>query len=180
MDIFSHAGWGYAAVRFKGKPMARWGALLGAAPDLFAFGPFYLEKFFKKGWSAFALFSNRDPNIWRVGGPSLSPEILESYDRFYVYTHSLVILLGGAILFWFIFKRYRVWLWLALPYALHIVMDIPTHERYQTPFLYPISKFTIQGVSWGRPYIFFPNIIALISVHIWLCRRYRSKESTNK
>ena len=50
--------------------------------------------------------------------------------------------------------RWRRLAWLAVPYALHVLMDIPTHERYQTQPLYPLSSWSVQGVSWADPRIF--------------------------
>ena len=55
-------------------------------------------------------------------------------------------------------------------------MDIPTHERFQTPFLYPFSSWTFQGIRWSHPLIFWPNWAALIGVHVYLTLRYRRKE----
>ncbi len=40
---------------------------------------------------------------------------------------------------------------LAWPF-IHILMDIPGHTRFLTPFLYPVSKFTVHGLfEWWHP-----------------------------
>ena len=89
MDTFSHAAWGYAALHRRAG-LAWWGALAGAAPDLLWFVPSTVERIVTHGWSA-ALVS-RDGRIWRADGPPLPPELVDAYFRYYVYTHSLVLL----------------------------------------------------------------------------------------
>jgi hypothetical protein len=143
MDTFSHAAWGYATL--NRQPRLRWwGALAGAAPDLLWFVP----------------------RIWRADGPPLPPELVESYFRYYVYTHSLVLL--GVVTAMLVATRWRRYAWLAIPYALHIVMDIPTHERYQTQPFYPLSSWHFDGLTWADPRIFWPNTLALVVVYAWI------------
>lgn len=167
MDVVSHAAWGYALLHGRGRSWAWAGAAAGAAPDLLFFIPSRVEQIIGKGTLALTLGS--EPGIWRSDGPPLPPELVEAYSRYYTKTHSLVILALACLLV-LILKR-RSYLWLALPYAFHILLDIPTHERYLTPFLYPIREWTVQGLSWTDPRIFFPNLAGLIGVHIWLIRK---------
>jgi membrane-bound metal-dependent hydrolase YbcI (DUF457 family) len=170
MDTVSHAAWGYATLRWKGKKEAWAGAIAGAAPDLLFYIPFQIERAIRYGGFNMTVRSNK-PEMWREGGPPLPPDFIDAYNHYYVFTHSFVIVAAVLGILWLLKKRW--WLWLAIPYCLHILMDIPTHERYQTPFLFPISTFTIQGISWSHPLIFWPNWIALIALHIWLWKRYR-------
>lgn len=172
MDTLSHAAWGYASVRFKGSRKASLGAIAGAAPDLFYFLPSKIDQIWQKGWSGLTV--GREPGIWRADGPPLPPELVEAYHRYYVYTHSLVVLAAVALVFYL--AGWRRWLWLILPPALHIVMDLPTHERYLTPIFYPISEWTIEGISWADPRIFWPNVTLLILTHLLLWRKYRGQE----
>lgn len=170
MDVVSHAGWGYAALRWRGQKTAWWGALAGAAPDLLTFVPPMVERVSEHGWEGLSHRGPRNPGVWRTGGPPLPQDLVDVYNTYYVYTHSLVVLalvLAAVCLF-----RRRQFLWFGIPYALHILMDIPTHERFQTPFLYPLSLWTFEGVSWGHPLIFWPNWVALIGVHVYLVLRY--------
>ena len=169
MDIVSHAAWGYAALRWRGPKAARIGALSGAGPDLLYFLPSKVEQIVQTGWSALLL--ERRPGIWRADGPALPPELVEAYHDYYVYTHSLVIAGLVAAALWALLDR-RQWLWLLLPYCLHIVMDLPTHERYLTPIFYPLSTWTFSGISWSDPVIFVPNLVALAVVHTWTWWRY--------
>jgi hypothetical protein len=51
-------------------------------------------------------------------------------------------------------------------------MDIPTHERYLTPFLFPLSRWTVEGYAWSRPPLLWANWSALILVYAFLIWRY--------
>lgn len=172
MDTLSHAGWGYATLHAK-PGLAWWGALAGAAPDLLFFIPSRIENVFKTGWAGLTVGS--EPGIWRADGPPLPPELVEAYYRYYVYSHSLVLLALATALVWAI--GLRRWTWLAAPYALHILMDIPTHERFQTQPLFPLSSWSMQGLTWGDPRIFWPNVIALV-ITLALVARSRRPDTT--
>ena len=168
MDVVSHALWGYAALH-RHADVRRWGALAGAMPDLLWFVPSTIERVAARGWSAVATGSDR--HIWRADGPPLPPDLVSAYFKYYIYTHSLVVL--GAITAAVLLSRWRRWAWLAVPYALHILMDIPTHERYQTRPLHPLSSWQFDGLSWADPRIFWPNVVALAVVYAWLIARGR-------
>ena len=168
MDTFSHAAWGYATV-YGRTGLVWWGALAGAAPDLLWFIPSGVEGFMDHGWRGLTM--GRDPAIWRADGPPLPPDLVESYYRYYVYSHSLVLL--GIVTAVLLLTRWRQWAWLAVPYALHILMDIPTHERYQTQPFYPLTSWHVNGLTWTDPRIFWSNVAALVLVYVWILRRRR-------
>ena len=174
MDTFSHAGWGYVVSKRKG--MAWWGALAGAMPDLLFFIPSRIELWIESGWSR-AVNLGGEPGMWRTGGPPLAPELVEAYWRYYVWTHSLVMLAlaTGAIAL----TRFRRWCWLAVPYALHILMDLPTHERYEGRPFYPLSDWYFIGVSWGDPRILFANYLAL-AIALWLVSRRQKPRAVSR
>jgi len=56
---------------------------------------------------------------------------------------------------------------------LHILLDIPTHsyQFYPTPFLWPLSDWTLGGFSWGTPWFLIPNYAAIILIFILLRRK---------
>ena len=164
MDTLSHTAWGYATLRWRGPKEGWLGALAGAGPDLLYFIPSRIEQVVERGWSALTV--GRDPAIWRSDGPPMPPELVEAYHRYYVYTHSLVIL--ALVLLVFLLFRRRSWCWFVVPYGLHILMDLPTHERYLTPIFYPLSRWSFEGISWTDPRIFWPNLVALILVYAWI------------
>jgi hypothetical protein len=168
MDTFSHAGWGFAAL-YARRSLAWWGALAGAMPDLLFFIPSRVEGFIEKGRAG--LTAGSEPGVWRADGPPLPPELVEAYYRYYVKTHSL-LLLGVAVVL-LILTGKRKWAWLAVPYGLHILMDIPTHERYQTQPFWPLSSWSFEGLTWGDPRIFWPNVILLAAALVFAARRRR-------
>jgi hypothetical protein len=174
VDTLSHGLWGIATLR-GARPESRagqrqrtipwWmGALAGAGPDLLFFIPSRVEQWIVTGSPA--LKTSADAGIWREGGPPLPPELVWAYGRYYVKTHSLVLLALVVIALWAAGKRR--WTWLAIPYALHILMDIPTHERYRTQPFWPLSSWQFLGLSWADPRIFFPHLAVLIGVYLWL------------
>ena len=161
MDIFSHALWGFGIIRWRRE--AKWGAFFGVLPDILTFLPLmaYL----------------------RLAYPELpygkSPHYLtqEFFTLIYNTMHSFVTL--GIVFFavwWLRGKRifYPLFAWFL--HILHISMDIPTHsgEFYPTKFLYPITNFHVNGISWGRWEIILPDLLALLAVYGWYF--YRKKQ----
>ena len=151
MDIFSHALWGFWIIRWRRE--AKWGAFFGILPDILTFLP--LMVYLKLA----------HPEL-HYGKPPLdvTPEI---FFQIYSIMHSFVT--WGIVFFavwWFRGKQafYPLYAWL-----LHICMDIPTHsgDYYPTKFLYPLTNFYINGISWGRWEIFLPDIVALLAVYGW-------------
>ncbi len=178
MDIFSHAAWGVASLRAAPKDTPAgaserripwWGAALaGAAPDLFWAGALMVQRLLDLGTPPPAASPG---NVWRADGPPLPTYLVEAYERYYIKSHSLVLLGMACAVVWF--SGRRRWLWLAVPYALHILIDMPTHERYQTQPLWPLSSWRMQGIAWLDPRIFFPNVALLLGIYLWLWRTRR-------
>ena len=155
MDIASHGLWGGIAFGRKNKK-SFWAAFLfGILPDFLAFGPFFIGTFF--GFYKWPRFGPEPPD------PSLIPSFV---GQVYNITHSLIIFAAVFLIIWLILKRpvYEMLAW-----GLHILVDIPTHSYrfFPTPFLWPISDLKVDGVGWGHPYIFFPNIALLILLYLW-------------
>ncbi len=156
MDIFSHGLYGGAAFGRKSKKNYWLALLFGMGPDLLAFGPFFLINFFKfESWFG-GKFGPPDPTT--------IPNFVHSV---YNATHSLIIYALFFGLLWWLGKKSFAKLTLAWP--LHILVDIPTHsaEFFPTPFLWPVSDFFIDGISWARPIIFIPNVIIILAIYIY-------------
>ncbi|KKP62770.1 MAG: hypothetical protein UR56_C0005G0016 [Candidatus Roizmanbacteria bacterium GW2011_GWC2_34_23] len=69
----------------------------------------------------------------------------------YGSSHSFVIAFIVIWIVYYITKKFHSEM-LAWPF-LHILMDIPGHTYFQTPFLYPLSNFSIHGFfSWTDKY----------------------------
>jgi hypothetical protein len=144
-------------------------ALAGAAPDLLWFVPAKVEQVARRGWAG--LLIGREPGIWKADGPPLPADLVIAYERYYVYTHSLAVLGVACALAWWLGRRR--WLWLAVPYALHIAMDVPTHERFIPQPFFPFSSWQCQGLTWTDPRIFWPNVAGLAVVYGWVWHRGR-------
>jgi len=149
MDIFAHFFWTYAIFHKTKKPWIA--ALFGILPDLLSFGVlFVINMFTGKG------FMRGPPN------PDLVPSfVTQSYN----YTHSLIIILTIILIIYFLTKNFYVFF---LGWPLHILIDIPSHTSriFPTPFLFPISTYTFNGISWANPTFMKLNYLSLILVYL--------------
>ncbi len=165
MDIISHGLWGGIAFGKKSRKSFLGALFFGVAPDLFSFGPVFISAFLGiTAWPAPRLEPPQD---------ALIPSYVHSL---YQITHSIIIFLAVFLLIAILLRRP---LWEMLAWGLHILMDIPTHsyQFFPTPFLWPISKFQVDGIPWGHPEIFLPNIAALIVLYTWFFIKKRRGET---
>lgn len=174
MDTFSHAAWGFATLRWRGSRPAWLGVVAGASPDLLFYLPYSVEQARAEGFRS--LFLTGSFNMWKTGGPPLPPILAAAYTKYYIYSHSLVLL--TAVLLLLFTLRQRSWLWLGIPYGLHILMDIPTHERFAVQPFFPLSDWAFVGLTWGDPRIFWPHLILLIGTLLWVRKKYGSTRTT--
>lgn len=160
MDIFSHGLWGGAAFGRRSRGDYFLVFVLSVLPDVLAEGVMFSLAFLKL-----------------EGMPSLKdghPDILDFpvyAQNLYNMTHSLIVFLVFFFIVWFVRKRplYPLAAW-----ALHIIIDIPTHslELFPTPFLWPISDYRFDGIGWNNPIIMVPNLILLAAIYgIWIYRK---------
>jgi len=149
MDTLSHGLWGSLAFGRRGKKSFWLAFCFGAAPDVFSFGPFFAGSFF--GFFSRPPFSSTPPP------ESAIPSFVHLLYR---PTHSLIIFAAAFLLIWLIRQKP---LWEMAAWGLHVLSDIPFHEHrfFPTPFLWPVSSLTVDGWSWGNPWIFFSNIALL-------------------
>lgn len=150
MDNISHGLWAILLVRGIFNKGQLWLAfLIGVLPDIIPLGIPFIQ----------FVFSGARPSEESLYN-------LPAYVHFlYAITHSLIIMVMVFLLIYLIKKKIYIWM---LGWPLHILIDIPTHSKefFPTLFLYPISNFTINGINWGNPYIFFPNWILLTILFI--------------
>jgi len=163
MDIISHGLWGGIAFGRKNPRNYLAAFLIGVSPDIFSFGIFWIARLL--GFGGGIVSVERHPD------PSLIPQYVQSL---YNITHSFIIFAFVFFLVWFFLKKPY---WPLGAWFLHILIDIPSHSFafFPTPFLWPVSDFKIDGIGWGNPIIFFPNVIILILLYatFW----YRKKSS---
>ncbi len=151
MDFISHGLWGSVLFGRSDKEAFFWSLFIGMAPDVFSFGPYIVGTWL-------GIFPHPD---WSSGRHPESLEIPFFTHIAYDITHSLIIFLGVVFLFYYFREKM---FWPLGAWGFHILLDIPFHDAkfFPTPFLWPISSYTFDGVSWGHPYIFYPNVILLI------------------
>jgi len=166
MDIFSHGLYGGVAFGRKSKKDYITALLFGIGPDLFSFGIFFLSVFL-------------GIDSWPEGNmtPPGAKVIPEYIHYLYGITHSFFIyVLFFALLLWFGKKSLA---WLTFGWPLHILIDIPTHSNgfFPTPFLWPLSDYSFNGIPWTKPIIFIPNITVLILLYsYWYFKRKRKSK----
>jgi len=159
VDTLAHGLWGGAGFYAGGKRKFAVAVMLGMAPDLLSFGPFFATRL---GWLKSGLLGEG------FGPPPLSslpPYVFHAYNL----THSLVVwtLLFG--LFWIVLRR-PPWIWLA--WGLHILCDIPTHDTryFPTPYLWPFPTPFVDGIRWATPWFMAANYSALTAVYFAVFR----------
>jgi hypothetical protein len=183
MEILAHTLWTTAAarkanavVKKKGKLYklsVAWTAFWGIFPDLFAFSLPFFYSFWKvvSGQQDFGSFSTRH-------------QVADGFNlahTLYQYSHSLVIWALVFLIVWALLRRPP---WVLFGWALHILIDIPTHSLafFPTPFLFPISKFVFPyGVAWSTTWFMIANYCTLAL--LWgsiLYNKYRRKKNFGK
>jgi len=170
MDIVSHGLWGGMAFG-RASRKAFWAAFaFSVAPDLLAFGPHFVASV----WDSLA--GNGGPPI----GPRHGYANVPSYIfGIYNVTHSLVVFVVAFSLAWA--TRRQPW-WPLGAWGLHVLMDIPTHSTrfFPTPFLWPLSDYSVDGISWGRPLILVPDLVLLAGLYLWYFGIYRRRTRNTK
>ncbi len=187
MDVFAHTLWTNALfyTKYKNQRRMRYlAAFFGVAPDLIGFTPLFIYMIVSGKIFRGDHFSTILSNHWTARFAT------EAYN----FTHSLVVFAFCFLLVMVIgnlYKRYKngitqtfswknIWVyWPMLGWALHILIDIPTHpDFYSTPFLYPLSHFeNHHGVQWAHPMFMVVNYSLLITVYILIAVYQRSRRT---
>ncbi|HOW60395.1 MAG TPA: hypothetical protein P5548_02400 [Candidatus Moranbacteria bacterium] len=164
MDIISHGLYGGIAFGRKNAKDYIKAFLIGISPDIFSFGIFMAARIL--GFAQEIDFSKGH----------MDQSLIPGYVHIlYGITHSLIIFFATFFAVWLIRKKPY---WILGAWGLHILIDIPSHsfDFFPTPFLWPISDFMIDGIGWGNPIIFFPNVAILVIVYaIFLYKRQKNK-----
>lgn len=151
MDVFAHTLWTAAVYQKWPLRLRLWAAFFGVAPDLFSFGLFFLQNLLSQGV------------YW---GPPDMLQIPSYVYTAYNLTHSLVVFMVVAVVLYFI--KSRTLPWIIGGWGLHIVIDMFTHSRefFPTPWLWPVSDYTINSFSWAEPWFMILNYSSLIAAFI--------------
>ncbi len=156
MDYVSHGLWSYIFFHRIKTPLLA--VCFGLLPDTLS-------------WVIYAIHQ------LIVGGKFGKPVIAEIPGwtfTLYNISHSLIIAAAVILLVFVIMRRVPVYMF-AWPIA--IVMDALTHSRayLPTPFLWPISGWTLPSISWGTWHFIAVNY-ALIAVAMTLIILYKRRK----
>ncbi len=169
MDVISHGLWGGAAFGRKNRKKFFLAFGFGIMPDILSFGILLALNILG--------LVNRPNFPYGPPDPNAIPVFVSTL---YSITHSLVIFALIFLLVWFARKNP---LWELGAWGLHILIDIPSHSSdfFPTPFLWPISDFIINGIRWSNPAIYYPNLILLLVIYLWIwLKKHRQKNNNPK
>ena len=155
MDIFAHGFWTYAI--YSKRKYVWHSVLFGVLPDLLSFG-------------VFAIMMMISGNLPR--GPPPISMIPGWVNMAYNLTHSIVVF-GFVFLMVYLFTK--KWFWPLMGWALHILIDIPTHSSkfFPTPMFWPMSNYNFDGIGWFASWFMILNYSALIIVMYFVVREKR-------
>jgi hypothetical protein len=159
MDIVSHGLWGVIALGRKRRSDLILACTFSLLPDVFGEGIMFL---------LVVLGLGNMPSL-EHGHPNITDFPLYA-QNFYNATHSLLVFAAVFAAIWIIRRKP---FWLLLAWALHIIIDIPTHsfKLFPTPFLWPVSDFKVDGIPWDHSIILIPNIMLLVLFYsLWFFR----------
>ncbi len=165
MDIFSHTLW--TGLAFRKSKKIFWPIFFGVAPDIFSNGLFVFISVF--GGIPFLDISRQHLNSSQ---PSYVPLI-------YSITHSLIFFAAAFLLVWLFLKK--PW-WPLGAWGLHIVADIPFHSAkfFATPFLFPLSSWRVNSISWNDTYILLINFSILAAAYLFIYFKKEKKKAAIK
>lgn len=159
MDTLSHALWALALCWWH--PKRWWSLLVGALPDLLSFGILFIQRIVLGG------FTPEKPDVASI--PTYASTL-------YNTTHSFVTWALVFIIVWYVA---RTWAPLVIGAVAHIALDIPTHSLafFPTPFLWPLSSYKFDGISWARQDVWGLNLLALATIFALIYIHERSKRT---
>ncbi len=87
--------------------------------------------------------------------------------QLYQISHSLFVFSAVFGIVWLIRRRPVLEM---LGWPLHILIDIPSHTLrfFPTPFLWPVSSYHFDGISWGNRWFMLVNYSAIAAVYLAL------------
>ncbi|MBT3445830.1 hypothetical protein HN450_03215 [bacterium] len=152
MDTLSHALWGKGLFGYRGSKYAPF--ILGAAPDLIAFFPFFIYKLI----NGLYFEAIERPRIETI------PEwVFTLYD----FSHSF--LTGFTIiLILYVLKR-DTWCFAAFAWPFHTILDSLFHSKefFATKIFFPLSSYSFDGISWATPQVWFTNVGLILVLFIY-------------
>ena len=164
MDVVAHGLWGGTLFYARGRKKFLAAVLIGVAPDLLAFGTFFVTH---PEWLTLRLAG-------KLSGPPplalLPPYVFYAYNL----THSLVVWAIAFFVLWGLMKKPP---WLLGAWLLHILCDIPTHASsyFPTPFLWPFPTPFVNGIPWSTPWFMAVNYATVFAAYCALFFYFRGQ-----
>ncbi len=189
MDIFAHILWANAGARGANKISDNKG---GGEPSALNKKKFYMHPGWTGFWGVFPdFFAFTIPFVIGIYNLLFNPAYEGGFGRhhipvsgfdlsafLYQFSHSLVIWVLVFILVWVVRRRPKYEM---LGWALHILIDIPSHVLafYPTPFLFPISEYRFPyGIQWSNMWYMIINYSLLTIVWIGILLNKKNKSAT--
>ena len=142
------------------------GILGGVFPDVFSFA---IPAVVRIWWYLTGTTSSLlpDPKV---------PQHFQFVWTLYYASHSLVVFGVGFAIAWLLFRRPIAEM---LARALHILIDIPTHQGiFALHFLWPLSSYGFSGLRWENHWFMAANYTALLLLYSFIgVRAVRQREA---
>jgi hypothetical protein len=150
MDIITHVLWGLIVFH---KLDNYWiVVIMSIFPDVVSFAFPYIQVLYSK--KVRKNFFSGLKKLWMKKGDMTADEMFGGMPKIvrqiYNITHSMP-LIGSIFLIVYLISPQSSYY--VLPWLLHVIIDIPSHSKdnFSTQFLYPFSKFSIDGFPSTRP-----------------------------
>tara|TARA_Y200000002_G_C22593531_1_gene626319 strand:- start:353 stop:838 length:486 start_codon:yes stop_codon:yes gene_type:complete len=160
MDTLSHAFWSRGLFGYRGN---KWlPVFFGVMPDLISFGSLFIIKFFNG-----TLSYSGAPTLESLSQLAPYPDWLFFMDNL---SHSFITAFICITIVYYLNRNF-VWPMLAWPF--HILLDFSFHTKdfFPVKLFWPISDYSVNGISWSSPEVWFPNLAGIILL-FW----YRKKD----
>ena len=158
MDILAHALWTAGAAVPLGRRLRRpisvkWAIFWGVFPDVFSFA---IPALVRIWWYATGTTSSLLPD-------PKGPQHFQFVWTLYYASHSLVVFAAVFAVAWLLARRPILEM---LAWALHILIDIPTHQGiFALHFLWPFSSYGFSGLRWENHWFMAANYTALLLLY---------------
>ena len=181
MDILAHGLWSGIIAKtankhgLNKKPLKiRRFIFWSIFPDIFTF-TFIFVWFFGSILLGYGTLANLPHYQITEPMPQNTYFVLQITHWLYNFSHSLVIFLA---VFAVASLKKKGAPWVMTGWLTHILIDIPTHSyaHFPTPFLWPLSNWKFDGISWSNPWFGIVNYALIILVYFWLYRRWLHKK----
>jgi len=158
MDIVAHALWTAGAAvplrrRLRRPVSVEWAVFWGVFPDVFSFA---IPALVRIWWYATGTTSSLLPD-------PKGPQHFQFVWTLYYASHSLIVFAAMFAVAGLLARRPILEM---LAWALHILIDIPTHQGiFALHFLWPFSSYGFSGLRWENHWFMAANYTALLLLY---------------